>query len=114
MKRTALSSKSLNAILRIKLRNIPITEFNQKYSDNIVNYWYNQKERRINQKKRKQYEERNGSQMKKQCFVLFVLCTAGIGERRKGGLAARALPLWSVPGPGGASTRLLFVGDSMS
>ena len=67
-KRTALSSKSLNAILRIKLRNIPITEFNQKYSDNIVNYWYNQKERRINQKKRKQYKERNGSQMKKQCF----------------------------------------------
>ena len=48
--RTALSSSSLNALLRIKLRGTSITAFNEKYSDKVVSYWYNQKDRRIHQK----------------------------------------------------------------
>ena len=48
--RTALSSSSLNAVLRIKLRGTSITAFNEKYSDKVVSYWYNQKDRRIHQK----------------------------------------------------------------
>ena len=42
--RTTLSSSSLNAVLRIKLRGTSITAFNEKYSDKVVSYWYNQKQ----------------------------------------------------------------------
>ena len=56
--RTALSAGSLNAIMRIKLRGTSITEFSEKFLDKVVIHWYNEKERRIHQKERKQYKQR--------------------------------------------------------
>ena len=66
--RTVLSGDSLNAILRIKLRGISITQFNEQYSDKVVSFWYNQKDRRINQKTRKQYEKRTTSKRSREIF----------------------------------------------
>ena len=65
---TVLSSSSLNAVLRIKLRGTSITAFNEKYSDKVVSYWYNQKDRRIHQKKQKQYKKRTSSKKSRESF----------------------------------------------
>jgi hypothetical protein len=57
--RTVLSSSSLNSLLRIKLRQIPIKTFHEEFSDKVVSYWYNEKGRRTHQKKRKTYKKRS-------------------------------------------------------
>ena len=74
--RTSLSSSSLNSVLRIKLRGTSITEFNEKYSDTVVDYWYNQKERRVHQRKRKQYKKRKSSKKARETFDLEEFCFA--------------------------------------
>ena len=66
--RTSLSSSSLNSILRIKLRQIPITHFHDKFADKTVSYWYNDKARRLKQKKRKPYKKRKPSSKSRQQF----------------------------------------------
>ena len=56
--RTALSSSSLNALLRIKLRQLSSREFHDDFAEKALSYWYNDKSRRIHQSKRKQYKKR--------------------------------------------------------
>ena len=58
---TALSSSSINTVLRIKLRVTSITEFREKFSDDIVDYRYSQKDRRIHHSKQKQYQKRTST-----------------------------------------------------
>ena len=59
--RTTLSDNSLNSILRIKLRGNSVTEFNNMCSDSVLKHWYNQKPRRIHQKRRKEYRKRKSA-----------------------------------------------------
>ena len=66
--RTALSAGSLNAIMRIKLRGTSITEFSEKFLDKVVIHWYNEKERRIHQKERKQYKQRVSAKKAREQF----------------------------------------------
>ena len=66
--RTALSSSSLNSVLRVKLRQIPIKTFHDEYTDKIVSHWYNDKDRRIHQRKRKNYKKRVSSVTSRQEF----------------------------------------------
>ena len=56
--RTALSSSSLNALLRIKLRQLSSREFHDDFAEKALSYRYNDKSRRIHQSKRKQYKKR--------------------------------------------------------
>ena len=56
--RTALSSSSLNALLRIKLRQLSTNEFHEDFNEKIVSHWYNGKSRRLHQSKRKSYKKR--------------------------------------------------------
>ena len=62
------TDQSLNAILRIKLRQTPLATFNDEYADKIVSYWYNQKSRRMNQGKRKEYKKRKSSKQSRETF----------------------------------------------
>ena len=66
--RTVLSSSSLKAVLRIKLCGTSIATFNKKYSDKVMSYWYNHKDRRIHQRKRKQYQKRTSSKKSRELF----------------------------------------------
>ena len=66
--RTALSSESVNSVLRIKLRGTSIAAFNQEYSDEIVRFWYNKKDRRIHQRQRKDYKKRTTSKKSHEAF----------------------------------------------
>ena len=59
--RTALSSSSLNSILRIKLRQISARDFHKEFANKIALRWYNSKSRRIHQKDRKSYKKRKSS-----------------------------------------------------
>ena len=66
--RTTLSDNSLNSILRIKLRGNSVTEFNNMYSDSVLKHWYNQKPRRIHQKRRKEYRKRKSVKKSRASF----------------------------------------------
>ena len=57
--RSRLSNKSLNSIMRIKMNNLSVVDFNTKYSSQCIDYWYNIKERRLGQTNRKKYAPRN-------------------------------------------------------
>ena len=77
---TALSSKSLSVILRIKLRPNLLTTFHNQYADKIVTYWYNQEGRRLNQRKRKKYKKTNSSKnlvthsvLRMSCWILMMI-----------------------------------------
>ena len=59
--RTALSSSSLNSILRIKLRQIPLKTFHDEFADKVVSHWCNEKGRRVHQKQRKGYKKKASS-----------------------------------------------------
>ena len=48
--RTSLSSSSLNSILRIKLRQIKITNVHDEFAVKTVSHWYNNKFRKLKQK----------------------------------------------------------------
>ena len=63
--RSRLSSKSLNSTLRIRMTNLPLAEFDSRYVNECVDYWYDDKERRINQGQRKSYKERESNTAKR-------------------------------------------------
>ena len=71
---TVLTSKSLSVILRIKLRPNLLTTFHDQYVDKIVRYWYNQKGRRLNEGKRKEYKKTNSSKKSRDTFSLRISC----------------------------------------
>ena len=57
--RSSLNGQSLNSLLRIKVTGPKLKEFHEEYVEDIVTIWYNIKDRRLNQKKRKSYKPRN-------------------------------------------------------
>ena len=59
--RSKLSSKSFNSMLRIRMTNLSLNDFNSPYIDDWVNDWNSNKQRRINQKQRKHYKEQHGN-----------------------------------------------------
>ena len=65
---TVLSLKSLSAILRIKLRQTPLITFHDQYTNKIVTYWYNQKGR-MHQQKRKNYKKQNSLKKSGETFT---------------------------------------------
>ena len=66
--RTALSSSSLNSLLRVKLRQLSKSEFHEDFADKVVSHWYNRKSRRIHQSKRKSYKKRKVSAKSREEF----------------------------------------------
>ena len=82
--RTALSSSSLNSILRIKLRQIPLKTFHDEFADKVVSHWYNEKDRRIHQKQRKGYKKRASSVKSRKQFDIaeFTLDDPSSDDRR--------------------------------
>ena len=55
---TTPSENSLNSILYIRLRENSVTEFNNMYSYSVLQHWYSQRQRRIHQKRRKEYQKK--------------------------------------------------------
>jgi hypothetical protein len=66
--RNRLSQKSLNAILAIRMFGISLAEFNKSYVKDCVSKWYNDKDRRLGQKKRKTYKKRESVTKKRKTF----------------------------------------------
>ena len=64
--RHSLTQCSLNSLLFIKMLSddISITCFSEELSAQCVEYWYNNKDRRLHQSKRKAYKQRAGKQKK--------------------------------------------------
>ena len=64
--RTSLSQYNLNCILVLKLlgADISLECFDKQLAYQCVDYWYNKKGRRIHQKKRKKYKERDAKRRK--------------------------------------------------
>ena len=56
--RTSLLSTSLNASLRIRLTGPTLIDYHNNLVSVCVNFWYNSKDRRVNQKIRKTYARR--------------------------------------------------------
>ena len=54
--------------MRIKMNNLSVVDFNTKYSSQCIDYWYNIKERRLGQTKRKKYAPRNSTKRKHSTF----------------------------------------------
>ena len=57
-RRSRLSQRSLNSTLNIRLLAYPLSEFAEKYVDKCIEGWYNKKDRRLNQPKRKEHIKR--------------------------------------------------------
>ena len=64
--RTSLNQYNLNCILVLKLlgADISLECFDKQLAYQCVDYWYNKKGRRIHQKKRKKYKERDTKRRK--------------------------------------------------
>ena len=56
--RNRLRNDSLNSLLRIGISRITLQEFHETYVKKCVLYWYNFKNCRLNQRKRKDYQKR--------------------------------------------------------
>ena len=54
--------------MRIKMNNLSVVDFNTKYSSQCIDYWYNIKEQRLGQTKRKKYTPRNSTNRKRSTF----------------------------------------------
>ena len=50
------------------MNNLSVVDFNTKYSSQCIDYWYNIKERRLGQTKRKKYAPRNSTKRKHSTF----------------------------------------------
>ena len=50
------------------MNNISVVDFNTKYSSQCVDYWYNIKERRRGQTKKKKYAPRNSTNRERSTF----------------------------------------------
>ena len=59
--RNRLKNISLNALLRIGESGINVEEFNKNHNYGVVKWWYEQKNRRMTQRKRKRYQSRKHS-----------------------------------------------------
>ena len=68
--RSRLSSESLNSVMRIHMKELSLTGFKENYSSDCVNYWYNSRSRRLNQQKRKKYEDRKATKKRRPNFKI--------------------------------------------
>ena len=50
------------------MNNLSVVDFNTKYSSQCINYWYNIKERRFGQTKRKKYARRSSTKGERSTF----------------------------------------------
>ena len=66
--RNRLSSKCLNAVLRIRATNYSLQEFHDNHVDACVDLWYNSKKQRLGQVKRKAYKMRESNVKKRVSF----------------------------------------------
>ena len=56
--RNRLTNESLNSILRIRINGISLQVFHDSYLKSCVVFWFNSKNRRVSQRKRKLYRKR--------------------------------------------------------
>ena len=56
--RNRLANDSLNSILRINISGLSLQSFHDEHLEKCVNYWFNAKNRRLSQRKRKLYKKR--------------------------------------------------------
>ena len=66
--RNRLSNESLNSTLRIRVSGISVATFHTTYLKKCVHYWYNAKNRRLHQRKRKAYNKRESKKIKRTRF----------------------------------------------
>ena len=67
--RNRLSNESLNSTLRIRVSGISVATFHTTYLKKCVRYWYNAKNRRLHQQKRKAYNKRES----KKIYHLYII-----------------------------------------
>ena len=65
-----MSEKNLTSLLRIKVAGPKLKLFIEKYCEKAVLKWFNDKERRINQKPRKKYRKRKSKKQERKEFQL--------------------------------------------
>ena len=63
--RNRLTNNSLNSILRINISGLSLQTFNDEHLEKWVNYWFNAKNRRLSQRKRKLYKKRESKKTKR-------------------------------------------------
>ena len=68
--RNSLSEKNLTSLLRIKVAGPTLKVFAEKYCEKAVSNWYDDKDRRLNQKPRKKYRKRKSKKPERKEFQL--------------------------------------------
>ena len=66
--RNRLTNDSLNSILRVNISGLSLQIFQDKHLEKCVNYWFNAKNRRLSQRKRKLYKKRESQKTKQPHF----------------------------------------------
>ena len=59
-----LTNDSLNSILRVNISRLSLQSFQDKHLEKCVNCWFNGKNRRLSQRKRKLYKKRESRKTK--------------------------------------------------
>ena len=54
--------------MRIQMKGVSLADFNEKYATLCTEFWYNSKSRRLNQRKRKTYNERVTTKKRRPIF----------------------------------------------
>ena len=67
--RNRLKNNALNVLLRIRISGLSMDISHKEYVHRCVNWWYQRKDRRVNQCKRKSYEKRKTTTSKRPHFV---------------------------------------------
>ena len=68
--RNRLTNESLNSLLRIRISGISLNRFHNNYLQRCVAYWFNNKNRRVTQRKRKLYQKRENQRKKLPYFSI--------------------------------------------
>ena len=74
--RNRLLQKSLNAILAIRMFGISLTEFHKSSVKDCVSKWYNDKDRRLGQRKHKAYKKTEGITERRKTFDIIELLSS--------------------------------------
>ena len=61
-----MNESNLESLLCIKVESLSLKGFAKKFYSKAVHLWWDKKERRVNQGKRKQYKDRTSSKAKRQ------------------------------------------------
>ena len=68
--RDRLTNDSLNSLLRIQIIGISLNGFHNNYLQRCAAYWFNNKNRRVTQRKRRLYKKRENQRKKLQNFSI--------------------------------------------